>query len=485
MLRTWALTDHVALLYTMDTETTPNKKQPLWFMQSPLLIGKRVVLGLCLVGIGVVFGLWLHMRLGGVPNPLREPPKAFSSAMNPPTKEAHMLCGLQIEVLDAAHHPMKGAEVLLAEAKPILGSEGSLLPVGELGVWKGALPTPMEVVTQSTVPASSHAGTASIFRPVYTDANGFVRWLDIPSGLYHVTGTLGAQKGQLWVRWRGEKDGSCGALAQQVVLVLQADSSAVYGSSVGAVSAGVMQSVTVAVMDRQNHPLASAVVQGQVGGQSFLCATNSQGRCVLSNLPQQELTLTVRAGSRTAWSRVIPLSEWASTDLLHVTVGGENGLEGRVRDGRLGIVRSRMNLLLRTAEGEMMVPVDASGHFVIEGIPAGSAVLRLQASGYVTFEEKVEVPTSGWVRGMLLELKRAGMLEGRVRSLGAGALAGVKVRALNQEGALLGQSSIDARGEYRMEGLPPGDVWVVCGDAKVQVQIYPDHVQRAPELEIK
>lgn len=481
--------NQTALLYTMDTGTTPNKKQPAYgFPRSLLYGGAGSLLGVCLVGMGMMVGWWLHSRVRSPSVFSRESSQQPMPTTNHPLRDVKAECALQIEVLDIMHRPVKGAELVLVEAKPDLLPAGSLLPVGELGVWKGPLPTPREVIAQPSL--SMNSSVARKFQPVRTDGSGYARWFGVPKGFYHLTGNLGVQAGQLWMRWQ-PKEGPCDPAPQQLVLVLQSGS---LGMGSGeAMGAGVtnpllgdnLQSVSVEVTDRQNHPVGAAVVQGQVGEQSFLCATNPQGRCLLNKVPKQELTLTVRTGSRTSWSRVFPASEWTVTDLLRITLGGENGVEGRVRDSRLGNVRSRVTLSLRTPEGEVQLPVDTNGHFAVEGIAAGPATFRVQAPGYLTLQERIQIPTNGWVRGVLLELKRSGTVEGRVRSVSSAELGGVKVQALSQEGTLLGQSSVDRRGEYRIEGIPPGDIWVVCGEARVQVQIYPDHVQRASELEVK
>ena len=141
---------------------------------------------------------------------------------------------------------------------------------------------------------------------------------------------------------------------------------------------------------------------------------------------------------------------------LQLTVGA--GLEGEVRDARTGGVPAGCRVELELA-GERRPLALKSGRFEATGLQPGAGLLRASAPGYVAVARTVELPAGErpreiTLREITVELQRGGAVFGEVRDDRGDPVAGAGVTAAGQV------VRTDARGEYRLEGLPAGTVQV-------------------------
>jgi len=139
------------------------------------------------------------------------------------------------------------------------------------------------------------------------------------------------------------------------------------------------------------------------------------------------------------------------------------GIEGEVRDARLGGVPAGLRLELAAGGKTQLVPVQA-GRFSVTALPVGRATLTASAPGYVTATRDVDVVGGDrlhdvTVRDVELELARGGTLTGRVRDDNGDAAADATVTV----GSL--HARTDRDGNFRLDGVTPGTAHVVAEKA--------------------
>ncbi|HXU71586.1 MAG TPA: carboxypeptidase regulatory-like domain-containing protein [Polyangia bacterium] len=151
----------------------------------------------------------------------------------------------------------------------------------------------------------------------------------------------------------------------------------------------------------------------------------------------------------------------APTADAHFTLALGGGIDGEVRDARLGGVPAGLRLEVTAAGGKpQLLPVQ-SGRFEVTALPAGRATLTAMAPGYVTLVREVDV-TAGerlhdvTVRDVRLEMERGGAVVGSVRDdhgdPAVGALVAVGTARVH----------CDREGGFRVDGLAPGRVRVTA-----------------------
>jgi protocatechuate 3,4-dioxygenase beta subunit len=138
--------------------------------------------------------------------------------------------------------------------------------------------------------------------------------------------------------------------------------------------------------------------------------------------------------------------------LFELSPGG--GLAGELRDAREGGVPRGARLELLIAGDKRAIALKG-GRFEALALPAGRVQLTASAPGYVRWSRELELPPGERPRELTLrdvevELERGGTVSGRVRDRDGDPAAGVLVRA----GEL--SATADARGEFRIDGVPPG-----------------------------
>jgi protocatechuate 3,4-dioxygenase beta subunit len=130
------------------------------------------------------------------------------------------------------------------------------------------------------------------------------------------------------------------------------------------------------------------------------------------------------------------------------------GIDGDVRDARLGGVPPGVRLELVAAGKTQLLPLQA-GRFSATALPAGRVTLTAAAPGYVTLTRDVEVPAGDrlhdvTVRDVRLELERGGSVVGRLRDDHGDPVADALVTVAGQ------RAHTDREGNFRLDGVPPG-----------------------------
>lgn len=115
------------------------------------------------------------------------------------------------------------------------------------------------------------------------------------------------------------------------------------------------------------------------------------------------------------------------------------------------------------------VTVGPDGHFSVAGLPAGRAILRAEAPGYVPVHTPVDV-SAAEAPGQItapneeIELERGGVISGEVRRPGT-AVAGVEITVIDEVGDEVARVRSDRRGAFRTRPLRPGKLTLrVSGD---------------------
>jgi hypothetical protein len=140
------------------------------------------------------------------------------------------------------------------------------------------------------------------------------------------------------------------------------------------------------------------------------------------------------------------------------------GIDGELRDGRLGGVPPGAHLDLVVAGGKPRPLALVGGRFSATSLPPGRATLTAGAPGYVTITRDLDIVPGDrlrdvTVRDVRIELVRGGTLVGRVRDDrgdpvvdAAIAVAGLRART-------------DRDGAFRVDGVPAGRLRVTATSA--------------------
>jgi protocatechuate 3,4-dioxygenase beta subunit len=150
----------------------------------------------------------------------------------------------------------------------------------------------------------------------------------------------------------------------------------------------------------------------------------------------------------------------APTDDARLALAPGGGIDGDVRDARLGGVPPAVRLELRVAGSVRLLPVERDGRFSATAVPAGRATLAASAPGYVTLAREIDViagdrPHDVTVRDVRIELERGGTIVGRVRDDHGDPVADAAVTA----GGLRARSDRD--GNFRLDSVAAGRVRVL------------------------
>ncbi len=151
----------------------------------------------------------------------------------------------------------------------------------------------------------------------------------------------------------------------------------------------------------------------------------------------------------------------APGDDARFAVGPGGGIDGEVRDARLGGAPAGLRLELTAAGGKTQLLPVQGGRFSATALPVGRATLTAAAPGYVTLVREVDVVAGErlhdvTVRDVRLELERGGTVSGRVRDDHGDAVADAAVTV----GVVRARSDRD--GNFRVDGVAPGRVHVTA-----------------------
>jgi protocatechuate 3,4-dioxygenase beta subunit len=138
-----------------------------------------------------------------------------------------------------------------------------------------------------------------------------------------------------------------------------------------------------------------------------------------------------------------------------VRFGAGGGVSGLVRDETNAAPIARATVELRPRGGGDAI-TRRGARFEVRGLAPGAWVLGARAPGYVARTVDVEVPAADragevTVRDLLVELTRGAVASGEVRDEHGDRVPGAEVRLGDR------RTRAGARGEFRLEDLPPGD----------------------------
>ena len=440
-------------------------------------------------------------------------PRPLRVGKTPATVELRLDPGATVEgrVIDERAQPVPGADVAVSgessDGTPIAMTASSgaatatgarVEPAGELGILRGPVPYPPPTPIGEAAPAPKQ------FR---TDDKGAFRVTGLPAGRLVVVAThpdfaRGASEPMQvvagaelrvtvvlsrGVEVRGRVSDDRGAPVGGAELTGDGASLAVSDARGEFEIAHVARALTLTVRAPGFLPATRAVspsehgpfdvtlrrAEGRLGGDVVddRGAPVSAARVEIAAPPMPARWVTTdRAGHFDAealgpgpYRVVVTHADFAPATFDAVTPSSDarfplapgGGIDGDVRDARLGGVPAGLRLELSSGGGKrQLLPVQA-GRFSATALPAGRATLTASAPGYVTLTREIDVvagerPHDVTVRDVRLELERGGSVTGRVRDDHGDAVADATVAVAGQ------RARSDRDGNFRVDGVPPG-----------------------------
>lgn len=154
-------------------------------------------------------------------------------------------------------------------------------------------------------------------------------------------------------------------------------------------------------------------------------------------------------------------------------------VEGRVVDERTGagVRKAAVRLMIREDHAAGAVLTGRDGEFLLEGIEPGRYRMEIEHEAYSgkwpaasKSPRLIEVPGNGEVKDLLYKVRPLAVLAGRVLDEDRAPMRGASVLALKkheEHGLVLWQQAgagrSDDRGEYRLDGLEPGEYIILAG----------------------
>lgn len=395
---------------------------------------------------------------------------------------------VSVLVLDGRGQPVAGAQVVARlEVLPSELSSSTARsparptpaggPVGELGVLRGPLPFPEEIISGAyLVPGALQRGSAEPGgTTTTTDSQGSARLFPVPPGRVQLLATLDTKSAaaELVVPAlppTGPPENEATALRIVLRLGAAPESLCTLPPEPGDASeplppAGEGPEVAGRVEDGRGFPVSGARLELTSGRTRTLAISDPRGAFAVRGLPAGAVTITVRQPGYAPLT-VTHAADKPRSDLrLQLQPGG--GVAGTVRDARVGGLPPGAQLVAEGSGGlRQPITLLADGHFVATGLAPGELTLRARAPGYAPLVLTVRVPAGEskdqvTLPDLRLELARSASLRGRVRGpdgVAVGAVVTLTLSLPSGQERPLGQQVTDERGEFTATDLPPGSL---------------------------
>ncbi len=184
-------------------------------------------------------------------------------------------------------------------------------------------------------------------------------------------------------------------------------------------------------------------------------STNADGEYVIENLQAGERTLRFSKRGYQPEQKAVKISGKEARVDVRLSRGLE--LTGTVVDAS-GRPVAEASVMAQAPGAGGRASSNANGAFTIEGLAAGRYTVTASKTGLASERLRdVDIATVGPLR---IVLDTGGTIYGRVSGYDETLASTIVVRASNQEGNA--QSSIDASGNFRIEGAPVGTVTVLA-----------------------
>ncbi len=340
----------------------------------------------------------------------------------------------------------------LSRGQPQAGSNGRLLPIGELGVLVGPIPyppppgarvatAPAGATPSGTPPAAAKDPVAEAVRGFVTDADGRFRIPGVPPGRFVATAV--------------HPDFAEGG-ADVTVRAASAIDDLVITMRRGAVVAGT-------VVDSRGVQVLGADVSARVKrGTVALVYTDSEGRYELRGLAGP-VTLRAAARGHAAVEAIVDIGagddgRTIKQDFRLGSAGGE--IAGTVQDALRRPIAAAEVIAQARGGHTSRAASDAFGRFTVRGLPDGPVAVAVRHPDYA--------PTSLTARtgrdDLAVTLSPAGGIEGQVRDAQTGGpMLAFTLRARGPDGAELTRSF--EKGDFTLVPLVPGK-WTVTVEAR-------------------
>jgi hypothetical protein len=175
----------------------------------------------------------------------------------------------------------------------------------------------------------------------------------------------------------------------------------------------------------------------------------------------------------------------ASSASLDVRLAAAESVRGQVRSARGGEPVVDAEVVFYTEDGARHARTDADGTFHFDDLAPGAARLRVRAPGYVDAARDVTIDANGGRRPFDLpriELAAGGTVEGTVLDARGNPVPGARVANdhvptyLTLGASPAGVAVADAKGRFKLDGLPEGNL---------TLEAYAPDVGRAREADVR
>jgi len=233
------------------------------------------------------------------------------------------------------------------------------------------------------------------------------------------------------------------------------------------------------VVDRQGGPIPDVQILA-VGNPEFaafagmregdlLATTDGEGKFTIHDRRRGE-RLALSFAAEGLATKVLPNVEVGATEPLRVVLEPTLEVAGRVLDeDRRPVANAELNVTRRSEgrffAGFMDAVSDADGAFRLRDVQPGLSVLEAEAEGFEpTKLAGLELVAGQNLEGIEVTLHRGASLTGQVLDARNEPLRGARVMALS-EMEPRAMTSTDAAGQFRLAGLPTGNLLVVAQDS--------------------